>query len=157
VSQLEPNGTKRRNGQMLSSTKIWWPGTELNRRRQPFQGCALPPELPGHVLDSQLGRWRRALYSRPRRCLSRISSKNKQSNAGSVWNSQDYSNHLGFTQRAAVLMQGLRMSGEEIRGLISNWFHTTCNLHSEVRNHALRRAAIFPFKTVNAHRLVANQ
>jgi hypothetical protein len=21
----------------------------LNRRRQPFQGCALPPELPGHV------------------------------------------------------------------------------------------------------------
>jgi hypothetical protein len=27
----------------------WWPGTELNRRRQPFQGCALPPELPGHV------------------------------------------------------------------------------------------------------------
>ena len=27
---------------------MWWPGTELNRRRQPFQGCALPPELPGH-------------------------------------------------------------------------------------------------------------
>ena len=21
--------------------KIWWPGTESNRRRQPFQGCAL--------------------------------------------------------------------------------------------------------------------
>jgi hypothetical protein len=31
------------------SFKMWWPGTELNRRRQPFQGCALPPELPGHV------------------------------------------------------------------------------------------------------------
>jgi hypothetical protein len=29
--------------------EIWWPGTELNRRRQPFQGCALPPELPGHL------------------------------------------------------------------------------------------------------------
>jgi hypothetical protein len=29
--------------------KMWWPGTELNRRRQPFQGCALPPELPGHI------------------------------------------------------------------------------------------------------------
>src|ERR1700691_2465803 len=28
--------------------EMWWPGTELNRRRQPFQGCALPPELPGH-------------------------------------------------------------------------------------------------------------
>jgi hypothetical protein len=22
--------------------KTWWPGTDLNRRRQPFQGCALP-------------------------------------------------------------------------------------------------------------------
>src|SRR6185437_10373111 len=32
--------------------KVWWPGTELNRRRQPFQGCALPPELPGHACSS---------------------------------------------------------------------------------------------------------
>jgi hypothetical protein len=32
--------------------EMWWPGTELNRRRQPFQGCALPPELPGHFVDS---------------------------------------------------------------------------------------------------------
>jgi hypothetical protein len=23
--------------------EMWWPGTELNRRRQPFQGCVLPP------------------------------------------------------------------------------------------------------------------
>ncbi len=23
-------------------TLEWWPGTESNRRRQPFQGCALP-------------------------------------------------------------------------------------------------------------------
>ena len=23
---------------------LWWPGTELNRRRQPFQGCS-PPKL----------------------------------------------------------------------------------------------------------------
>src|SRR5437870_10622300 len=30
-------------------TKSWWPGTESNRRRQPFQGCALPTELPGHA------------------------------------------------------------------------------------------------------------
>jgi site-specific recombinase XerC len=28
-------------------TLSWWPGTESNRRRQPFQGCALPTELPG--------------------------------------------------------------------------------------------------------------
>src|SRR5437763_11149018 len=27
--------------------RMWWPGTESNRRRQPFQGCALPSELPG--------------------------------------------------------------------------------------------------------------
>ena len=32
--------------------EMWWPGTELNRRRQPFQGCALPPELPGHFLSA---------------------------------------------------------------------------------------------------------
>ena len=29
--------------------KMWWPGTESNRRRQPFQGCALPTELPGRI------------------------------------------------------------------------------------------------------------
>src|SRR5947207_13662178 len=28
---------------------IWWSGAEFNRRRYPFQCCALPPELPGHV------------------------------------------------------------------------------------------------------------
>ncbi len=22
--------------------RMWWPGTELNRRRQPFQGCGRP-------------------------------------------------------------------------------------------------------------------
>src|SRR5207247_3854407 len=38
----------------LSPLKIWWPGTELNRRLQPFQGCALPPELPGHCCDPKL-------------------------------------------------------------------------------------------------------
>jgi hypothetical protein len=26
---------------------LWWPGTDLNRRRRPFQGRALPTELPG--------------------------------------------------------------------------------------------------------------
>src|SRR2546427_12772520 len=40
--------------------EMWWPGTELNRRRQPFQGCALPPELPGHSL----------LTVRPATCVS---------------------------------------------------------------------------------------
>ena len=31
----------------------WWPGTESNRRRQPFQGCALPTELPGRCVKLQ--------------------------------------------------------------------------------------------------------
>src|SRR5262249_47989359 len=39
------NGTARRECCILLIW--WWPGTELNRRRQPFQGCALPTELPG--------------------------------------------------------------------------------------------------------------
>ena len=33
---------------MPAPQNSWWPGTESNRRRQPFQGCALPTELPGH-------------------------------------------------------------------------------------------------------------
>src|SRR6185369_1515933 len=32
---------------------MWWPGTDLNRRRQPFQGCALPTELPGRGCCSE--------------------------------------------------------------------------------------------------------
>ena len=32
---------------LIINTLVWWPGTDLNRRRQPFQGCALPTELPG--------------------------------------------------------------------------------------------------------------
>src|ERR1700740_1408893 len=43
----ERTGRARRNSAKF--LRMWWPGTELNRRRQPFQGCALPPELPGHV------------------------------------------------------------------------------------------------------------
>ena len=36
----------------------WWPGTESNRRRQPFQGCALPTELPGHLRSILLAPFR---------------------------------------------------------------------------------------------------
>src|SRR5579884_3667910 len=43
----------------------WWPGTESNRRRQPFQGCALPAELPGQ----------QAWTSTPESCGSPHSSK----------------------------------------------------------------------------------
>jgi DNA-binding transcriptional LysR family regulator len=44
TTQIE-NETRFRSG--CGYLKTWWPGTELNRRRQPFQGCALPTELPG--------------------------------------------------------------------------------------------------------------
>jgi hypothetical protein len=36
----------------LPALREWWPGTESNRRRQPFQGCALPTELPGREVVS---------------------------------------------------------------------------------------------------------
>ena len=36
--------------------RMWWPGTESNRRRQPFQGCALPDRLHGGRLDVAHGR-----------------------------------------------------------------------------------------------------
>ncbi len=44
--------------------RVWWLGTELNRRRQPFQGCALPPELPGHIfwLTACLPAWVRLVW-----------------------------------------------------------------------------------------------
>ena len=29
--------------------RTWWPGTESNRRHKPFQGSALPTELPGLI------------------------------------------------------------------------------------------------------------
>ena len=29
-------------GESCKSFEMWWPGRELNPRRQPFQGCALP-------------------------------------------------------------------------------------------------------------------
>src|SRR5215467_3765200 len=45
--------------------EMWWPGTELNRRRQPFQGCALPPELPGHVSSAACSRPARTLRFSP--------------------------------------------------------------------------------------------
>jgi hypothetical protein len=33
-------------GAILDLRQMWWPGTELNRRRQPFQGYAQPAYLP---------------------------------------------------------------------------------------------------------------
>src|SRR5262249_3144116 len=44
------NRNETANLEVCKLLKSWWPGTESNRRRQPFQGCALPTELPGLAL-----------------------------------------------------------------------------------------------------------
>ena len=43
--------------------KMWWPGTESNRRRQPFQGCALPTELPGQFWEGSCAGFRQETVS----------------------------------------------------------------------------------------------
>ena len=43
--------------------KRWWPGTESNRRRRPFQGRALPTELPGRALG-KTGKYRESTKER---------------------------------------------------------------------------------------------
>src|SRR5215472_5057278 len=45
---MEPAG-KMTGAKLL---KTWWPGTELNRRRQPFQGC-IPPSVSGDSATSK--------------------------------------------------------------------------------------------------------
>src|SRR5437016_2675911 len=59
---LQPFANAQFGSGIVFDLKMWWPGTELNRRRQPFQGCALPPELPGHVRNPRIRRG-------PRDCL----------------------------------------------------------------------------------------
>src|SRR3954464_4674349 len=78
-----------------NSLKSWWPGTELNRRRQPFQGCALPPELPGH--------FRNPLQSGCEGCPLRaycggIAKPNGSVRILSAWNALNYNNRLAFPQ-----------------------------------------------------------
>src|SRR5580698_5726383 len=59
--------SRDRNLSFLAAAKClkrWWPGTELNRRRQPFQGCSHPKlsvdsarhsseDLPDFILFTQ--------------------------------------------------------------------------------------------------------
>ena len=77
--------------------KRWWPGTELNRRRQPFQGCALPPELPGHVLAHSLSA-DTVLLVWQARTRTELPVNSGSQDAGSVWNRHDYSNGVKFAQ-----------------------------------------------------------
>ena len=90
--------------------KTWWPGTELNRRRQPFQGCALPPELPGHCLDHSRHQAssRAALVTLGRRRLS--ADAVNQNHSLSVRNVLDYSNRYSIAQTPCLsAAQSLRV------------------------------------------------
>jgi hypothetical protein len=85
-------------GEMTGSKllKTWWPGTELNRRRQPFQGCALPPELPGHAAPLH-GPDACELWATPD--LPELPVIAGSQECGSASNSHDYNNQAGFPQR----------------------------------------------------------
>jgi hypothetical protein len=94
IADRERTGRARRNPAKFF--RMWWPGTELNRRRQPFQGCALPPELPGHVSKPAL----RAAGCEDRSLHAGCGRDGcNRSDAGSVRNVFDYSNAEGFPQR----------------------------------------------------------
>ena len=59
----------------------WWPGTESNRRRQPFQGCALPTELPGQVITKTW--WEQVrLFCLPRLIITNTVHESAQVSAG---------------------------------------------------------------------------
>ena len=78
--------------------KRWWPGTELNRRRQPFQGCALPPELPGHFWAHSLSAGAGRVMGHAR-TWTELPNQFRQSECWKhFWNSHDYSNGPWFSQ-----------------------------------------------------------
>src|SRR6185369_34970 len=81
----------------FKSFGMWWPGTELNRRRQPFQGCALPPELPGHIWAHSLSAGAGRVMEHAR-TWTELPINSGGQNAGSIWNSHDYSNGPRFPQ-----------------------------------------------------------
>jgi hypothetical protein len=78
--------------------EMWWPGTELNRRRQPFQGCALPPELPGHISRPLI-----VSFGRKERLC--VWDADWQSHYSEEWNAVDYSNHPRFPQCVRLLSE----------------------------------------------------
>ena len=65
----------------------------MNRRRQPFQGCALPPELPGHSLGSLACR----VSVLSRRNQEELQTEDSQG-GWKLSEQPDYNNHAQFTQ-----------------------------------------------------------
>jgi hypothetical protein len=47
-------GTNKKAHRSCDELFYWCPGTESNRRHTPFQGVALPTELPGHYKMSEI-------------------------------------------------------------------------------------------------------
>jgi hypothetical protein len=77
---------------------MWWPGTELNRRRQPFQGCALPLSYLATFSKPAFGsQAARIVHFTLIEAGLRTAGYND--NAGRVWNVLDYSNRAGIPQR----------------------------------------------------------
>ena len=54
--------------------ETWWPGTESNRRRQPFQGCALPNSASGAAHFPHIG-LRKNLENNDVRIISRPAAR----------------------------------------------------------------------------------
>ena len=132
--------------------KTWWPGTELNRRRQPFQGCALPPELPGHFLRTF--------------CLHALSTKGLTA---------VFAVHWALSLGGMAAKQNSRCAGN--RAELSNYSNLAtflkivaddfslplflltffCHILFHARSHDERWPLGTPFMTVSAQRLAPNQ
>ena len=80
------SGPRRFVQNRLSPLELWWPGTESNRRRQPFQGC-------GHFFKGlRLSRMLRAI----RRSASLTPSAADFSNFENEWWPGTESNSKGY-------------------------------------------------------------
>src|ERR1700722_3026639 len=124
---------------------MWWPGRELNPRRQPFQGCALPPELPGHISIRSHCRTRPSLTS-PGLCAGFADESN--SHRGSVRNDLDYSNGSAILSMPLTIFQRGTSRVENCCTLRDfNGFHASVDEKSEAR----REPRFFCFPTAIGH------
>src|SRR5271155_3095302 len=88
---------------------MWWPGRELNPRRQPFQGCALPPELPGHTCTHSLStKDGRPIWPPTCALTGRDAAKQNSRCAGTVRN----------PRIIATPCRSLKMIAEILRGVV---------------------------------------
>ncbi len=142
----------------------WWPGTESNRRRQPFQGCALPSELPGHPLGKTVPALpRRTPWSAARAAVTEGKGESKAiitmareiaQRAGIARRSADHRSEtvlLRLTPRAAPSTG--TPGREETRRQAPR--ATTRQCHERVRRYACPRTS--PASRVDLQRFAPNQ